>query len=77
MKGLKEFLESDQKELCIDMQPVDNVEAAMKEHGWKMIWDELETNGWEHDFWIPFEKDGETITFGGSWYSGNYNLSKD
>lgn len=77
MKGLKEFLESDQKEFKIPMMPVSDVEDMLKKYGWEMEWDDLETNGWEHDFWIPFIKDDDTITFGGSWFSGGYTLTKE
>ncbi|WOL25048.1 hypothetical protein [Vibrio phage PG216] len=38
---------------------------------------ELETNGWQVDFWQDFSKDGcKTLTFSGSWYFGQATLSE-
>jgi hypothetical protein len=77
MDRLKEFLEGDGTELPLVMQPIDDIKNALEKYGWEMEWDDMDTNGWEHDFWIPFTKDEETITLGGSWYHGGYTLSRD
>ena len=40
------------------------------------IGDNLNTNGWDHDFWMYFLKDGEKkFCFSGSWYYGGSNFS--
>lgn len=39
---------------------------------------EHDTNGWDHDFWIPYSKEGEpTIWHKGSWWYGTNNFSYD
>ncbi len=37
---------------------------------------DIETNGWDHDFWIPYIKGEETFEFSGSWFYGNYQFYK-
>lgn len=38
---------------------------------------DLETNGWQVDFWQDFTKENcKTICFAGSWYFGNATLSE-
>ncbi|UNA02042.1 hypothetical protein PVA8_355 [Vibrio phage PVA8] len=38
---------------------------------------DLETNGWQVDFWQEFTKDGcKKICFNGSWYFGGASLSE-
>ncbi|AJT60962.1 hypothetical protein [Vibrio phage XZ1] len=38
---------------------------------------DLETNGWQVDFWQDFTKDGcKKLTFAGSWYFGQSTLSE-
>lgn len=39
-------------------------------------WEEFETNGWDHDFWIYFKYKESKLLFSGSWYYGNYSISK-
>lgn len=38
---------------------------------------EIETNGWEVDFWATYRYEGKTYMFSGSWYEGGYTFSKD
>ena len=38
--------------------------------------DDIETNGWDVDFWISFEYKETSFCFSGSWYYGNYKIMK-
>lgn len=74
-KTIKEFLESDLKEIDMNMFPINAFIDVFKKLGWE--WDEnLSTNGWEVDFWLTFEKDYKELGLNGSWWNGNYNLEK-
>jgi hypothetical protein len=35
---------------------------------------DLETNGWDYDFWLTFKYQGTDFTFAGSWYYGDYSI---
>ncbi len=34
----------------------------------------VETNGWDHDFWLYFTYNNVKFCLSGSWYYGNYKL---
>ena len=38
--------------------------------------DNIETNGWDVDFWISFEYRYVGFCFSGSWYYGDYKIMK-
>jgi hypothetical protein len=45
------------------------VENYLEKRGWEK--GQLETNGWQYDWWLPFTKDGKSYTaFGGGYYGG-------
>lgn len=44
----------------------------MVAQGWEA--GEMETNGWEYDWWIPFTKDGLSFTASGSGYYGGFGF---
>lgn len=73
MENLQEFLNGGLDSISIPMMPVGEVANILSENGWEMQ-EDWETNGWDHDFWIYFEKDDKKIMFFGSWYYGNYKL---
>jgi hypothetical protein len=56
----------------IKASPMD-IEHFLKSKGFVQL--DIETNGWEHDFTIPYEKDNITINHRGSWYYGNSYLT--
>ena len=79
MKGLKEFLENtEQEELKIEMLPIEDINALLKPHGFEINHETLDTNGWSIDFWVLFENEHYPfdLQLGGSWYYGNYVLTK-
>ena len=74
-KIIKEFLESDLREIDINMFPMKTFMDIFENLGWE--WDgNLNTNGWAVDFWLTFEKDTKQIGLSGGWWDGNYNLEK-
>lgn len=50
------------------------VENYLKPIGWKR--GDLDTNGWQYDWWLPFTKGGKSFTAHGSGYYGGFNFSK-
>jgi hypothetical protein len=38
---------------------------------------DLDSNGWQHDFWDYYELDGIKLTHSGSWYYGQSILARD
>lgn len=38
---------------------------------------ELETNGWQHDFWNYFRLEGRIFLFSGSWWDGDYKITRE
>lgn len=74
-KIIKEFLESDLREIDINMFPIKTFMEVFKKLGWE--WDgNLNTNGWAVDFWLTFEQGDKQIGLNGGWWDGNYNLEK-
>jgi hypothetical protein len=64
------------EELKIPMTPLSKVEEAFKELGFKGV--ELETNGWEVDFWQSFfHPEHGVYGVTGSLWSGNFKIYKD
>lgn len=39
--------------------------------------DDFETNGWSVDFWIHFTLNNNKYTLSGSWYYGEYKITKN
>jgi hypothetical protein len=58
------------------MQPMDDIVETMKNLGFEVDEDEIDTNGWQVDFWLYCFKDGIKYLIDGSWYYGNYKFSK-
>jgi hypothetical protein len=45
----------------------------LKEKGYSY---DVETNGFQHDFWITFNKNEKKFEFVGSWFYGDYAFRK-
>lgn len=74
-KIIKEFLESDLREIDINMFPIKTFMETFGKLGYD--WDEnIVKNGFAVDFWLTFEQGDEQIGLSGSWWNGNYNLEK-
>lgn len=43
----------------------------------EFVADEIETNSWDVDFWMPFKYNGNALSFTGSWFYGGYNITKE
>lgn len=46
----------------------------LESEGWEK--GDLDINGWQYDWWIPFTKDGKIFTAGGSGYYGTFQFSQ-
>ena len=52
-----------------DLGTPDMAARYLENKGWTK--GELETNGWDYDWWLPFTKDGKSFTaFGRGYYGG-------
>ena len=45
---------------------------TLEEDGFDTFLDEMDTNGWQWDYWVNVEKDGKEFTVGGSGYYGGF-----
>lgn len=76
---IQSFL-SDPKQTSIQIEtiPLSDFKSAMEDtFGYKEDGDQFETNGWQSDFWMYFDKEGtQCIQLDGSLYYGGYKLSK-
>lgn len=59
--------EFEEKKLTI---PVEMVKTHMEAKGWSA--GELETNGWQYDWWMTFTKGKQSFTASGSGYHGGF-----
>ena len=52
--------------------------AIIKDYLTKLDWEcgELETNGWQYDWWLTFTKEEKSYTAFGSGYYGTFEFSK-
>lgn len=69
------FLNSTETTLTLGYVIPDKVEKILTDNGAE--YEEIETNGWQHDFWSNFNYNGNKIVFSGSWYYGDYALTKE
>lgn len=37
---------------------------------------DMDSNGWQHDWWLPFTKDGKSFTAFGQCWDGSFEFSK-
>jgi hypothetical protein len=76
---LKEFLFNAEAEMKLDVVPLSHFVEAMKTLGFPEENYELETMGWESDFWLDYKKDNYPykVTFSGSLFYGSYKVSKE
>jgi hypothetical protein len=56
------------------------VKSIMESLGWNQVQEEdtnkFDTNGWQYDWRMPFEKDGRSFTASGSGYYGGFGFHK-
>lgn len=49
------------------------IKHYMESKGWACS--DLDTNGWEYDWWLTFTKDGKSFSASGSGYYGWFELA--
>ena len=52
------------------------VKEYLEGMNWKQVGD-LETNGWDYDWWLTFEKGKEKFVASGSGYYGTFKFERD
>lgn len=75
--ALAEWTLSDSRSISLPMISLERYSEIMKELGWTENDDMYDTNGWEPDFWMYFEKDSSRICLSGSLRYSNFSMSKD
>lgn len=73
---ISEFINSSEDKLDIQMKPFHEYNSELEQSGWDQ--EEFDTNGWSVDFWITYSnpKYNFDLMLSGSWYYGNYQISK-
>jgi len=61
----------------IDILPICEYQKLIEEAGGSFDIDEMDTNGWEVDFWINFKLFESSFTLSGSLFYGNYEITKE
>lgn len=74
---IKQFLDSDEETICIDMFPIDKIEDVLKKLGFPKDSLDYDTNGWQIDFWYTYyNSNNEAIRLSGSLHYGDFKLTK-
>ena len=77
-KELDEIVDGNKQDIKLDYFVPNKLDKLLKEIDSSInLTENLETNGWDHDFWLTFEYRDINFTFAGSWYYGNYAIYKD
>lgn len=72
---IKNFIEKKHiYSIYIDMHPISDIKELFGKYGY--VKGEMDTNGWQVDFVIPFISSEEIIELSGSWYYGEYMLNR-
>ena len=55
--------------------PMD-IEDFLKEEAFPDGWNEIDSNGWQYDFWIDYKRvsDKKEFMWSGGWYDGKNNF---
>lgn len=72
--GISSVLSGEEESFKSDFIHPQMVVDYMKREGWKK--GDLDTNGWQYDWWIPFTKGELSFTARGSGYYGTFEFSK-
>ena len=77
-KELDEIIQGNKHTIKLDYFVPNKLDNLLKEIGSSInLANDLETNGWDYDFWLPFKYEGTNFTFAGSWYYGDYSIYKN
>ena len=70
---LKKVINGEINNAQIQMSPISHIEDLLEELGINTNDNELESNGWQVDFWIKYE---EKYQLSGSLYYGGFTFTK-
>lgn len=73
-EGIPKILEDDELQFSSDI-PYGVLKQYLESIGFEDN-DELETNGWQVDYWNTFSKEDITLSVSGSMYYGNVNINQ-
>lgn len=78
VKDFNALLAGDVNYINLALITPENLEKRLSELAGERInlLEDLDTNGWQHDFWSTFDYLGTKLQFSGSWYDGHYQLSR-
>lgn len=74
-KAILSVINEEKKEIKLDLCIPNDIEEFLKELGYKR--GEIETNGWQYDYWISYKEENKSFTFAGSGYYGEQSFSND
>lgn len=73
-ENVEKLLNDEIEELKIEYQPMQQIEDFFKRNFNVKDLKNIETNGWQIDFWIYFRIQNKILCLYGSWFYGNYRL---
>lgn len=63
--------------VSLPFKPLDTTRKDLEKLGFKNRREEFDINGWQIDFWDYYTLNNESYTLSGSFFYGNYELTKD
>lgn len=72
--GIDAVLAGATKEFKAEFTPPSMVVDYMESIGWEK--GELDTNGWQYDWWIQFGKEDESFTASGCGWDGDFHFER-
>ena len=76
-KDIISFLNSDERELSLDIVSLDVISIVLKSLEYYENYDSYDTNGWQVDYWTSFSNYNLTLKVSGSMYYGYANIRKE
>jgi hypothetical protein len=77
-KELDGIIQGNKHIIKLDYFAPDKLDKLLKEIDSSINFaDDLETSGWDDDFWLPLKYRDTKFTFAGSWYYGDYSIYRN
>lgn len=74
-KSILSVINEEKQEIELDLCIPYDVKNYLKELGYEEK--DVESNGWQYDYWIKYKKENKIFTLAGSGYYGGQAFSKD
>lgn len=72
---IEQFLAGNEKSVKLPMAPIDQVIDILERFGYQQD-GEIDTNGWQVDFWMKFDSELGKLQFSGSLWYGQFVLAR-